>query len=142
MKPGPGQQARPGQSASQPQSRLASSPEPPVVIITSSNPPSVDLKPPAPFELGSGPSASPAQQPPGDPNEAGEPEPNLDEDRCPSPIPVTLDDFKAGQEEQGVDELQELELPWASKQSPSPGAASADDAEPVPPPEDPAKEST
>lgn len=142
MKPGPGQHARPGQSASQPQSRPASSPEPPVVIITSLNPPSVDLKPPAPFEHGSGPLASPAQQPRGDANEAGEPEPNLDEDRCPSPIPVTLDNFKTGQGEEDVEDLQELELPWASKQSPSPGAAPADDAEPVPPPENPAKESS
>ena len=142
MKPGPGQHARPGQSASQPQSRPASSPEPPVVIITSLNPPSVDLKPPAPFEHGSGPSASPAQQPSRDANEAGEPEPNLDEDRCPSPIPVTLDDFKTGQGEEGVGDLQELELPWASKHSPSLGAALPDDAEPVPPPEGSAKESS
>lgn len=123
MNPGTGQQARPQQNVSSP--CPASSAEP-VVIITSSTPPSMGLKLPAAFEAGPGGCPSPRQQQSGSNNAVNDPNPGLDEDRCPSPIPVTLDDFRsAGGEEEGVDDLQGLELPWASRESQSPASSPA-----------------
>lgn len=119
MKAAPGQQARTQQSTSQPQQqRPATSAGAPVVIITSSNPPSMGLKPPAPFDMVT---ASPPHQHGGGNGAAAQPDPSLDVDRCPSPIPVTLDDFRSSRaEEGGADDLQGLELPWASQKSASP----------------------
>ena len=47
-----------------------------------------------------------------------------DDDRCPSPIPVTLDDFGSNREdEEGADDLQGMELPWAAHRSQSPAGS-------------------
>lgn len=128
----PGQPAQPDQTDSQSLHRPGtSSPEPPVVIITSSNPASVGVKQPAPFDMPSAGAFSPAQ-PPGSQNEARfQQEPGVeDEDRCPSPIPVTLDDFGSDREgEEGADDLQGMELPWASRRSQSPAGSSSSDDE-------------
>ena len=122
----PGQPARPDQTASQsPHRPGTSSPEPPVVIITSSNPASVGVKPSAPFDSPSAGAFSPAQQPGGQQKARSQCELGMvDEDRCPSPIPVTLDDLGSEREEEGADDLQGLELPWASHRSQSPAGSS------------------
>ena len=108
FKPGMGQQTHTQQNASQ--LRPASSAEPPVVIITSSTPPAMGLKSPAPSEMAS--QALTRPQHGGSSNAAAQPDSGIEEERCPSPIPVTLDDFRSGQaEETGGSDLQGLELP-------------------------------
>ena len=134
LKAGMGQQAHTQQNASQ--LRPASSAEPPLVIITSSTPPAMGLKSPAQFEMGSEAPTGPQHD--GSSNAAGQPDAGAEEERCPSPIPVTLDDFRSGQaEETGVSDLQGLELPWASQKSQSlAGSPIQEELGPAPPVED------
>ena len=123
VKQGTGQQVPEQQGANQ--QRPAASAEPPVVIITSTTPPPMGLKAPNPSEMGS--QASPRQQHYNSSSAAEQSSGGaLEEERCPSPIPVTLDDFRSGRgEDEGVDDLQGLELPWASQESQSPANSPA-----------------
>ena len=122
------------------QLRPASSAESPVVIITSSTPPAMGLKAPALSDMDSG--ALPRQQHLGRSKVAGEATADFEEDRCPSPIPVTLDDFGSGRaEETGANDLQGMELPWASQKSQSSARSPAqDESRPAAPVQDKSSE--
>ena len=94
------------------------------------------LKSPAPSEMAS--QALTRPQHGGSSNAAAQPDSGIEEERCPSPIPVTLDDFRSGQaEETGGSDLQGLELPWASQKSQSlAGPPTQEDAGSAPPLQD------
>ena len=130
----PGNPVRTQHNAGQP--HPASSSEPPVVIITSSTPPAMGLKQPTPSDMGF--QALPRQQRDGNSHAAQKSAAGLEENRCPSPIPVTLDDFRRGRaEEADVTDLQGLELPWVSQKSQSSaGSPAQKQSEAAPPVQD------